>query len=216
VSEAKTAKNGLSEALVMLTQLKDVQDTLSGANDKEDAPAGWEKALDKVTGLAGGMMQQWSSVQTAKAQAPQAPAPALPAGVRAIAELTSPPPAPALPAPKEAPPPPEPKNEYTDFVYPMATDAMEKQVTMLVKDIDHGIAMGHSVPSIMENVVMKFPALTLGMLKAMSFGQLKSVVEQDVPKGWVIRQSAGMAVLQNLHTRLQAVDLTDLLKAVVA
>lgn len=212
VSEAKTAKNGLSEALMMITQLKDVQDTLSGANDKEEGPAGWEKALDKVTGLAGGMMQQWSAVQQSKP--PPAPPQPLPKGVTAVAELSNPPPLPALSAAakKEEAPPAEPKNEYTGFAYPLPTETFENQVIMLAKNIDYGIAMGHSVPSIMDQVIMKFPPLTLGTLKAMNFGQWKSAVEANVPKGWVIRQSAGMAVLQNLHTRLQAIDLTDLLK----
>jgi len=225
VSDARAHRqDDIGTMMDRMVQMKQLVGVLTGQEEKE----GWERALEKVSEVAPGLMAaagQWGkNAPPAPQAAPGRPAP----GSVAMVDLPHPGPrrlrppgarkklppgvtpgglsgglaAAALPAPAEAPLPPPPafpSNPMKTFVVPASGTDIEEAVRLLVSNIDLAMQQGYPPERIYEEIVRKFPSEVLALLKKVDVATCVNVISQQAPETWVIASPKGVQVVERLH-----------------
>ena len=145
---------------------------------------------------------------------PPAPAPKAPTPKAKAAPKPSPVPAPK-PAPAAPPapsvtstvldatkPPEEGANPLTDFAFPSDGTSMVDSITLLVQNIDLAIQREYPAQRIYDEVVSKFPAEVLTVLKLASVDQMIEILEQRAPGSWIVNSLVGTKRIEELHAIL--------------
>jgi hypothetical protein len=141
---------------------------------------------------------------------PPAPSPKAPTPkAKAAPKPAQPKPAPAAPSPSvtaavldATKPPEEGANPLTDFAFPSDGMPITDSIPLLVQNIDLAIQREYPAQRIYDEVVSKFPAEVLTVLKLASVDQMIEILEKRAPGSWIVNSLVGIKRIEELHAIL--------------
>lgn len=93
-------------------------------------------------------------------------------------------------------------NDFTEFHFPDDGASLDITITCLVKNMDLAIRNGMAPKQIVDEVLSKFPAKVVFLLKSSSADELIGFLEPRVPTHWMIASPKGEQILRAVHTEL--------------
>ena len=88
------------------------------------------------------------------------------------------------------------------FKFPTPMDNFEKQVVLLAQDLELALQQGLMPMQIKEQVISKFPKMTISGLKMFTVAQINGFLSEKAPPDWAIVSPAGKKMLEAMHPLL--------------
>jgi hypothetical protein len=202
IAERMDDKNDSKSVIKTMLEIEDLKDRLTGRDKKEDSgsisdvlkeslPKAMDTlkfAIERVTGGGGG-----SSTPAQPAQRQITPGTVVSMPVPG----TEQPPPPAAVQPDAAP------QELPPFVFPTDETPPGEAIQMLGANIELALRAKWLGPKIFSDVVEKFPAAVIGLVKMTPLDQAMDAIEKTAPGDAVLRSPRGKTALRIIYGLLK-------------
>lgn len=181
----------------------DLVDRLRGSNDKPEPKVDEGGPLTKA--IANALPEVLKSADKFLNRAPPAPSKPQKPTIIAVDEPTAlPAPAPAAPATTPAVEVVQPAKEtIPPFEWPAPDADMTQMATLMGKNIELALQAQWGHKRVFEEVMLKFPASFLAMLRALPLDALLASIEQNAPPDAALRTNSGKLTMRLMYKALQ-------------
>lgn len=176
-------------------------DRLRGTNDKQETPKEEGPITKAIANALPEVLKTADKFLNNRIQPAPAAAPARPTQPTIIA-VDEPPALAAPAAPATAPAVEVQKEQLPPFEWPAEDADLTQQAGLLGKNIELALQAQWGHKRIFDEVLLKFPASFLGMLRALPMEAIISSIEQNAPADAAIRTNSGKLTMRLLYKAL--------------